>query len=39
MEMQEEIRQHHHDAIAAIQRHWMPKDALPKLRIADRFAE
>ena len=37
--MQEEIGQHHHDAIAAIDRHRMPEDALPNLRFGDDFAE
>jgi hypothetical protein len=39
MQMQEEVRQHHHNSIAAIQRHWVTKDAFPDLRVANRVAE
>jgi hypothetical protein len=33
MQVQKEVRQHHHDAIAPIERHRMPEDALPNLRL------
>jgi hypothetical protein len=31
MQVQEKIRQHHHDAIPAVNRHRMAEDALPDL--------
>jgi hypothetical protein len=37
MQVQKEVRQHHHNAIAAILRHGVAKDALPYLRLADHF--
>src|SRR5262245_14650315 len=39
MQMQEEIRQHHHHAVAPIDRRRMAENALPDLRFADDFAE
>jgi hypothetical protein len=38
MKVQEEIRQHHHNAVAAVNRHRMPKDAFPDLRFSNEFA-
>jgi hypothetical protein len=37
MEMQEEIGEHHHDAVAAIDWRWMAENALPDLRLANDF--
>ena len=39
VQVQEEVRQHHHDAIAAIDRRGMPEDALPDLRVANDISE
>jgi hypothetical protein len=38
MQMQEEIRQHHDDAVSAIDRRRMPENALPNLRAANVVA-
>jgi hypothetical protein len=39
VQMQEEIRQHHDDAVAAVNRHRMPKDAFPDLGFVDDLAQ
>jgi hypothetical protein len=39
MQMQEEVRQHHHDPISPIKRCGMAEDALPNLRFANHLAE
>jgi hypothetical protein len=38
MQVQKEVGQHHHNAIAAILGHGMAEDALPQLRLTDHFA-
>jgi hypothetical protein len=37
--VQEEIRQHHDDAVAAVNRHRMPKDAFPDLGFSYDFTK
>ena len=39
MQVQEKIGEHDHDPVAPIDGHGMAEDALPDLRIANRFAE
>jgi hypothetical protein len=39
MQVQKEVREHHHDAIPPIDGHRMPENALPNLRVAYRIAE
>jgi hypothetical protein len=39
VEMQKEIGEHHDDAITPVDRHRMPKDALPDLRFVNDFAK
>jgi hypothetical protein len=36
--MQKEIRQHHHDSVAAVNRHRVPKNTFPNLRFGNEFA-
>jgi hypothetical protein len=38
VQVQEEIGQHHDDAIAPVDRHRMPKDAFPNLGFSNDFA-
>jgi hypothetical protein len=35
MEMEEEVREHHHDSIATVGRHRVAKDTLPDLGLGD----
>ena len=39
VQVQKEVGEHHHHAVAAIDRRGVPENALPNLRFADDFAE
>jgi hypothetical protein len=38
VQVQEKVGEHHHNAIAAVDRHRVPEDALPDLRFANGVA-
>jgi hypothetical protein len=38
MQMEEDVGEHHHHAVAAIARRGVTKDAFPNLRVADEIA-